>query len=144
MDGTLAISIVAVAIAAVSLALAVRADRRAGRAEARGDRARLVVEPYGSAVGQSGRRFDLGVRNVGLGVATRVRVWLEDESGRTVARGSAPEALTLVPGDEPVAIAVIVPDSALPPPPVAFSVWIAWSDGAGDHDRRPAGVTVST
>ena len=144
MDGSLLVSIVAVAIAAVSLTLAIRADRRAGRAEARGNRARVVVEPHGSVASASGRRFDLGVRNVGLGVASRVRVWLEDESGRAVGHASTTEALTLAPGDEFVALAVTVPESALPPPPVAFSVWIAWTDGAGTHDRQPAGMTVST
>ena len=51
---------------------------------------------------------------------------------------------TLVPGDEPVVVTLVVPETALPPPPVPFAVWIAWSDATGTYDRRPAGLTVST
>jgi hypothetical protein len=144
MEGSLVVSIVAVLIAVSSLALALRADRRAGRAEARSLRAHLVVEPRGSGSTPSGRRFDLRVRNVGSGVARSVRVWLEDESGRVVSGPTDREPLTLAPSDDPVDVSLTVSEAALPPPPVSFSVWIAWSDGAGAHERVPAGATVST
>ena len=135
-------SIVAVAIAAVSLALAVRADRRAGRAEGRrpprpARRRARSARPSTSR----GARFDLGVRNVGLGVATRVRVWLEDESGRTSPRrvsraGTHARSRRRARGDR--GRSSRTPRFLRLPSP--FAVWIAWSDGAGDHDRRPAGA----
>jgi hypothetical protein len=144
VDGSLIVSIVAVLIAVGSLALAVRADRRAGRAEARGLRAQVVVEPRGSVGEPSTRRFDLRVRNVGAGVAHGVRIWLEDEAGRLVSSRAGGEAFTLAPGDDPVEVLLSVAEAALPPPPVSFSVWTSWSDAAGHHERESAGVSVST
>jgi hypothetical protein len=148
VDTSVVVSIVAVLVAAGSLVVALRADRRAGRAEARGFRAQLVVEPSGSGGAPTGepgvRRFDVTVRNVGLGVARGVRVWLEDESGRAVSSRSAGNAVTIAPGEEPVRLSLTVAEASLPPPPVSFSVWIAWSDEAGRHEREHAGVTVST
>ena len=136
-------SIVAVLIAAVSLTLALRADRRASRAEGRGLAARPVVSLRETSVDTAGRRFDFELRNAGQGLAERVRVSLVNESGDVVA--TMPRAgTTLVPGDEPVSMSLVVPESGLPPPPVPFAVWIAWSDGFGEHERRPAGLTVST
>ena len=143
MSSSLALSVVALVISAVSLTLAMRADRRAARAEGRRVTARPVVSLLGTGADTAGRRFDLQLRNAGLGLAERVRVSLVNESGDVVA--TMPRAgTTLVPGDEPVTVSLVVPESGLPPPPVPFAVWIAWSDGAGDHERRPAGVTVST
>jgi hypothetical protein len=143
VDASLVVSIAAVLIAAVSLALALRADRRASRAEGRGLAARPVVSLRETSVDTAGRRFDFELRNAGQGLAERVRVSLVNESGDVVA--TMPRAgTTLVPGDEPVGISLVVPESGLPPPPVSFAVWIAWSDGVGDHERRPAGLTVST
>jgi hypothetical protein len=143
MDTSLVVSIVAVAISAVSLTLALRADRRAGRAEGRRLAARPVVSLVATSPDVAGRRFDFELRNGGQGLAERVRVSLVNESGDVVA--TMPRAgTTLVPGDEPVGVSLVVPESGLPPPPVPFAVWIAWSDGAGDHERRPAGLTVWT
>ncbi len=145
MDESIAVSTVAVLIATGSLVLAIRADRRSGRAESRGLHALLAVEPRDSGGDPSGgRRFDLDVRNVGLGVARGVRVWLEDEAGRAVSSVAGGDASTVAPGDAPVRLLVHVSETALPPPPVSFSVWISWSDGAGRHEREPAGVTVTT
>ena len=146
MDTSLVVSVVAIGIAAGSLALALRADRRASRAEAGGLRAHIVVEPRASGRAPAGRRFDLSARNVGSDVARDVSIWLEDESGRivaTTADGSG-SALTLAPGEDPVGVVLTVPDAALPPPPVSFSVWMSWSDRAGHHARSAAGVSVST
>lgn len=143
MDASLVIAIGAVLISATSLALAVRADRRAARAEGRGLSARPVVELLRAGSDAAGRRFDLQLRNAGHGLAERVRVSLVNESGDVVA--TMPRAgTTLVPGDEPVVVSLVVSESALPPPPVPFAVWIAWSDAIGDHERRPAGLSVST
>jgi hypothetical protein len=143
MDTSLVVSIVAVAISAVSLTLALRADRRAARAEGRRLAAQPVVSLLGSSPDAAGRRFDLQLQNAGQGLAERVRVSLVNESGDVVA--TMPRAgTTLVPGDEPVGVSLVVAESGLPPPPVPFAVWIAWSDGVGDHERRPAGLTVST
>ena len=137
------VSIAAVLISAVSLTLALRADRRASRAEGLRLAARPVVSLLGTSPDAKGRRFDLELRNAGKGLAERVRVSLVNESGDVVA--TMPRAgTTLLPGEEPVEISLVVPESGLPPPPVPFAVWIAWSDGAGDHERRPAGLTVST
>jgi hypothetical protein len=144
VDAGLAVSIVAVLISALSFALAMRADRRAGRAERRGLGARPVVELVASAPDASGRRFDLGVRNVGSGVARAVRIWLVDEAGEIVASSSREGAPTLAPGEEPVRISLSIPEASLPPPPVAYSVWIAWADDLGEHDRRPSGLSVFT
>lgn len=136
-------SIVALSISAISVGFAVRADRRATRVESRGVSAHPVVELVRSSADPEGRRFELHVRNAGHGLAERVRVSLVSESGDTVA--TMPRAgTTLVPGSRPVAVSLVVPDAALPPPPVPFAVWIAWSDATGDHERRPAGLTVST
>ncbi len=143
MDASLVVAIAAVLISALSLALAARADRRAARAEGRGLSARPVVELLRSSADAAGRRFDLHLQNAGQGLAERVRVSLVNESGDTVA--TMPRAgTTLVPGDEPVVVSLVVSDSGLPPPPVPFAVWIAWSDATGDHEPRPAGLTVST
>jgi len=143
VDESVIVSIVAVAISAVSLALALRADRRAARAEGRGLSARPVVELLRTSVDAAGRRFDLHLRNAGPGLADRVRVSLVNECGDTVA--TMPRAGTpLLPGDEPIVVSLVVSENALPPPPVPFAVWIAWSDATGDHERRPAGLTVST
>ena len=143
MEPALFVSIAAVLISAISLALALRADRRASRTEGRRLRAQPVVELARTSAEASGRRFDLHLRNAGHGLAKRVRVSLVNESGDTVA--TMPRAgTTLVPGDEPAVVTLVVPESALPPPPVPFAVWIAWSDATGDHERRPAGLTVST
>lgn len=144
MDGSLAVAIAAVLISAGSLAVAVRADRRAARAEARGLRAVLSVEPSPASDDASGRRFDLRLRNVGDGVARQVRVWLEDESGRVVSTVAGGDALTLVPGDDPVAVWVTVRESALPPPPVSFPVLVSFADAAGTHPREDTGVMAST
>jgi hypothetical protein len=144
MEDSLAVSFLAILIAAGSLALAFRADRRAGRAEARGLRAHVVIEPHGSSGGPSGRRFDLRVRNVGSDVARDVSIWLEDESGRIVSTPAVASTLTLAPGEDPVDIALTVPDAALPPPPVSFSVWMSWSDSAGHHGHSASGASVST
>ncbi len=143
MEAALVVSIAAVVISAVSLAFAVRADRRASRAEGRRLRAQPVVELARTSVEAAGRRFDLHVRNAGHGLAKGVRVSLVNESGDTVA--TMPRAgTTLVPGDEPIAVTLVVSETGLPPPPVPFAVWIAWSDATGDHERRPTGLTVST
>ena len=151
MDTSLVVSVVAIGIAAGSLALALRADRRASRAEAGGLRAHIVVEPRASGRAPAGRRFDLSARNVGSDVARDVSIWLEDESGRIVATTTTAGggvggggALTLAPGEDQVAVVLTVPDAALPPPPVSFSVWMSWSDRAGHHARSAAGVSVST
>jgi DNA-binding transcriptional LysR family regulator len=143
VDASLVVAIVAVLISAVSLMLAIRADRRSSRAEGRRLAARPVVSLLGTSPDAAGRRFDLELRNAGQGLAERVRVSLVNESGDVVAT-MARAGTTLVPGDEAVTVSLIVPESGLPPPPVPFAVWIAWSDGAGDHERRPAGLTVST
>ena len=136
-------SIAAVLISALSLTLALRADRRASRAEGRRLAARPVVALRRTSTDAAGRRFDLELRNAGQGLAERVRVSLVNESGDVVA--TMPRAgTTLVPGDEPVSVSLVVPESGLPPPPVPFAVWIAWSDATGEHERRPAGLTVST
>ena len=143
MEASLVVSVVAVLISAISLTLALRADRRASRAEGRRLAARPVVSLHGTSTDAAGRRFDLELRNGGHGLAERVRVSLVNESGDVVA--TMPRAgTTLVPGDEPVNVSLVVPESGLPPPPVPFAVWIAWSDGTGEHERRPAGLTVST
>ncbi len=143
MNGSLAVSLVALVISAVSLGLAVRADRRASRLESRGLSAQPVVELAATSAEAAGRRFDLRLRNAGQGLAKRVRVSLVDESGDVVA--TMPRAgTTLVPGDDPVVVTLVVPESGLPPPPVPFAVWIAWADATGDHERRPTGLTVST
>ena len=143
MESALVISIVAVVISAISLALAVRADRRASRTEAHRLRAQPVVELGRTSADPAGRRFDLHLRNGGQGLAKRVRVSLVNESGDIVA--TMPRAgTTLVPGGEPVVVTLVVPESALPPPPVPFAVWIAWSDATGNYEPRPAGLTVST
>jgi hypothetical protein len=144
VDRSLVVSIAALVIAGGSLAIAIRADRRAGRAEARGLRAEVVVEPSASSSDPKGRRFPLGVRNVGSGVARNVHVWLEDEAGRIVSSIAGGEGLTLVPNDDPVVLGVVVSDASLPPPPVTYSVFISWSDGAGEHERVDARVSVST
>lgn len=144
MDAGLVLSIVAVLISTLSFVLAVRADRRAGRAETRGLGARPVVELHESENDSSGRRFELGLRNVGLGVAHGVRVFLVNESGDVVAASSREHALTLAPDEAPAPISLTIPEASLPPPPVAFSVWISWSDELGEHDRRPAGLSVFT
>jgi hypothetical protein len=161
VDDGLIVSILALGIALGSLALAVRADRRAGRAEAHGLRAHVVVELHASSGSRAstprptpahpgpahvpgGRRFELRARNVGREVARDVHVWLEDESGRVVADTAGGTSTALAPGEDPVEIALTVPDAALPPPPVSFSVWMSWTDRAGRHDRVPAGVSVST
>ena len=73
-------------------------------------------------------------------------VW---QSGSVSVGWGLPNGLALVPvalGTALLAVGVslVVSESGLPPPPVPFAVWIAWSDGAGDHERRPAGLTVST
>jgi hypothetical protein len=143
VDASLVVAIAALLISAVSLTLALRADRRASRAEGRGLAARPVVSLRERSVDTAGRRFEFELRNAGQGLAERVRVSLVNESGDVVA--TMPRAgTTLVPGDEPASISLVVPESGLPPPPVPFAVWIAWSDGVGDHERRPAGLTVST
>jgi hypothetical protein len=143
VEASLVVAIVAVLISAVSLALALRADRRASRAEGRRLAARPVVSLLGTTSDAAGRRFDLELRNAGQGLAERVRVSLVNESGDVVA--TMPRAgTTLVPDGDPVTISLVVPESGLPPPPVPFAVWIAWSDGVGEHERRPAGLTVST
>jgi hypothetical protein len=144
VDAGLAVSVVAVSISAFSFALAVRADRRAGRAEKRGLGGHLVVEVLESASEASGRRFDLALRNVGLGVASAVRVFLVDESGDVVAASSRERALALAPGEAAVRVSLTIAESSLPPPPVAFSVWLSWSDELGEHERRPSGVSVFT
>jgi hypothetical protein len=144
VDTGLVVSIVAVLISAFSFALAVRADRRAGRAEARGLGAQPVVELQQSAPDASGRRFDLDLRNVGLGVAQGVRVFLVNESGEIVAASSREHAPTLGRDDDPLRVSLTIADAALPPPPVAFSVWIAWSDELGEHERHPTGLSVFT
>jgi hypothetical protein len=143
VDASLVVSVVAVLVAAGSLALAMRADQRASRAESAAFRARIVVEPLVSQPGGTGRCFELRVRNVGAGLASRVRVWLEDEAGRPVSTVAGGDALILAPGDETV-VSVIVSDAALPPPPVDFPVVVAWVDAVGKHDRHDAGVTAST
>lgn len=143
MEASLVVSIAAVVVAAGSLAVAIRADRRAGRAESRGLRARMAVEPLGSAGDATGRRFDVRVRTVGPGVARDVRVWLTDESGEAVSSRMPADALTLAPDDEPVRLSLTLAEASLPPPPVSYPVWVAWSDEAGDHEE-PAGVAVST
>jgi hypothetical protein len=143
VDASLVVAIAAVLMSALSLALAVRADRRAARAEGRRLRAQPVVELVRTSADSAGRRFDLQLRNAGQGLADRVRVSLVNESGDVVA--TMPRAGTaLVPGDEPVLVSLVVSESGLPPPPVPFAVWIAWSDAVGNHERRPAGLTVST
>jgi len=143
VEPSLVVSIVAALISAVSLTLAIRADRRAARAESLRLAARPVVSLLGTTPDPNGRRFDLELRNAGQGLAERVRVSLLNESGDVVA--TMPRAgTTLLPGEEPVRISLVVPESGLPPPPVPFAVWIAWSDGTGEHARRPAGLTVST
>jgi hypothetical protein len=143
VEASLVVAIVAVLISAVSLTLALRADRRASRAEGRRLAARPVVSLLGTTSDAAGRRFDLELRNAGQGLAERVRVSLVNESGDVVA--TMPRAgTTLVPEDDPVTVSLVVPESGLPPPPVPFAVWIAWSDGVGEHERRPAGLTVST
>ena len=140
---SLVLSIVAVLISAISLTLAVRADRRAARTEGRRLAARPVVTLLGTSPDAAGRRFDLELRNAGQGLAERVRVSLVNESGDVVA--TMPRAgTTLVPGDDAISVSLVVSESGLPPPPVPFAVWIAWADGSGDHERRPAGLTVST
>lgn len=144
VEASVVVSIVAVLVAACSLVVALRADRRAGRAEARSLRARLVVEPHGSSGDMAGRHFDVHVRNVGLGAARDVRVWLEDESGRAVSSRSGGNAVAIAPGEDPVPLMLTVAEASLPPPPVSFSVWVAWSDDAGHHERERAGVSVST
>jgi hypothetical protein len=143
VDTSLVVSLVAVLISAVSLTLALRADRRASRAEGRRLAARPVVSLLRTSADAAGRRFDFELKNAGQGLAERVRVSLVNESGDIVA--TMPRAgTTLVPDDEAVCVSLVVPESGLPPPPVPFAVWIAWTDGAGDHERRPAGLTVST
>jgi hypothetical protein len=143
VDASVVVSIVAVLVSAVSLMLALRADRRAARAEGRRLAARPVVSLQATSPDVAGRRFDFELRNAGLGLAERVRVSLVNESGDVVA--TMPRAgTTLVPGDEPVGVSLVVSESGLPPPPVQFAVWISWSDGVGHHERRPAGLTVST
>jgi hypothetical protein len=144
MDGSILVSIVAVFIAAGSLVIAIRADRRAGRAESRGLHADLVVEQTGSTSDPKGRRVVLRVRNVGLGVARGVHVWLEDEAGHVVSSVAGGESLTLAPDQDGVPLSVTVSEAALPPPPVAFPVLVSWSDGAGEHEREHAGVTATT
>jgi hypothetical protein len=144
MESSLLVSIFAVLVAAVSLVLALRADRRASRAEARGLRAHIIVEPYAMSSGPAGRRFDIRVRNVGSDVAHEVRIWLENESGRVVSTPTHGSAPALAAGEDPVEIALTVPEAALPPPPVSFSVWMSWSDRAGRHERSASGVSVST
>lgn len=144
MDASMVVSILAILVAAGSLALAARADRRASRAEARGLRADLIVEPTGSSSDPKGRRLLLSVRNVGSGVARGVRVWLEDEAGRVVSTVAGDAALTLAPDDDAVALGVTVFEATLPPPPIVFPVMISWSDGAGHHERHDTGVTAST
>jgi hypothetical protein len=136
-------SIGAVCIAAASLTLALRADRRATGAESRAGRARIAVEPASSQSDAGGRRFELRVRNVGAAVAWAVRVWLVNEAGRGVSTAAGGDALTLAPGEE-VTLSVTVSDDALPPPPVAFPVLVSWTDSAGVHERRDAGVSAST
>jgi hypothetical protein len=143
VEAPLAVSIAAVLISAISLGLAIRADRRAARVEGRELRAQPVVELLGTSAEAAGRRFDLQLRNAGQGLAKRVRVSLVNESGETVAT-MARAGTTLVPGDDPILVTLVVPESGLPPPPVPFAVWVAWTDATGDHERRPTGVTVST
>jgi hypothetical protein len=143
VDTSLVVSMVAVLISAVSLTLALRADRRASRAEGRRLAARPVVSLQGTSADVAGRRFDFELQNAGHGLAERVRVSLVNESGDVVA--TMPRAgTTLVAGGEPESVSLVVPESGLPPPPVPFAVWISWSDGVGEHERRPAGLTVST
>ena len=143
MDASLVVSMAAVLVAGGSLVVAVRADRRAARAEAHAGRAAIAVEPVSSHADAAGRRFELRVRNVGVSVARTVRVWLENEAGRTVSTVAGGDALTLAPGDE-ATLSVTVSDAALPPPPVAFPVLVSWTDAAGSHDRHAAGVSAST
>jgi hypothetical protein len=144
MDGSLIVAILALGIALGSLALALRADRRASRAEGRGQRAELIVEQTGTSSDAKGRRFVLQVRNVGAGVARGVSVWLEDEAGHTVSTVAGDGTLTLSPGDEAVTLTVTVSEDSLPPPPVAFPLLVAWTDGEGHHDRHDSGATAST
>jgi hypothetical protein len=141
-----AVSVVAFVVAALSAVFAYRADRRAGRAEARADRmerreleARLVIEANGASSEGGDRRYAFKIRNHGGARAHGIRVWLVDRDGEDVS--TKPQApFTLAP-DEASEIYGVTAPAVFDPRSLRFAYSL--SDAAGENRATITDVRAS-